>query len=202
MANLKISQLGVATTPLVGTEILPVVQSGSTKGVSVADLTVGRAVSAASVTASTGNFVVGTAGQGLDFSATPGTGTSEVLDDYEEGNWTPTMTSASGTVTVTASSGQYTKIGNTVFVNFSITYNTDASVGISSITIGGLPFASVPTYYAKVQVSLSNQTQTDLVDGFLVVNASDTTIAWLSRSLSQSGRTGAQLWFVAQYFST
>jgi hypothetical protein len=49
MADLKISALPAATTPLAGTEVLPIVQSGSTDKVSVADLTAGRAVSAASI---------------------------------------------------------------------------------------------------------------------------------------------------------
>ena len=50
MADLKISQLPSATTPLAGTEVLPIVQSGVTDKVSVANLTAGRAVSAASLT--------------------------------------------------------------------------------------------------------------------------------------------------------
>jgi hypothetical protein len=49
MADKKISQLTAATTPLAGTEVLPIVQSGSTVKVSAADVTAGRAVSAASV---------------------------------------------------------------------------------------------------------------------------------------------------------
>jgi hypothetical protein len=53
MANAKISALTSATTPLAGTEVLPIVQGGaSTKQVSVANLTAGRAVSALSVTLS------------------------------------------------------------------------------------------------------------------------------------------------------
>jgi hypothetical protein len=44
MADLKISQLTSASTPLTGSETLPVVQSSSTKKVTVSDLTVGRAV--------------------------------------------------------------------------------------------------------------------------------------------------------------
>jgi hypothetical protein len=46
MADLKISQLPAATTPVAGTEVLPIVQSGTTTKVSIADLTVGRAVTA------------------------------------------------------------------------------------------------------------------------------------------------------------
>ena len=53
MADLKISQLPVATTPLAGTEVLPIVQSGSTKQVSVDNLTTGKALSALSVAATT-----------------------------------------------------------------------------------------------------------------------------------------------------
>lgn len=31
-----------------------------------------------------GNLIIGTSGKGIDFSATPGTGTSELFDDYED----------------------------------------------------------------------------------------------------------------------
>ena len=44
MANSKISALTAATTPLAGTEVLPIVQGGVTKQVSIANLTAGRAV--------------------------------------------------------------------------------------------------------------------------------------------------------------
>jgi hypothetical protein len=51
MADTKISALPASTTPLAGTEVLPIVQSGVTRQVSVANLTAGRAVNASSVTA-------------------------------------------------------------------------------------------------------------------------------------------------------
>lgn len=115
MADTKISALPASTTPLAGTEVLPIVQSGVTRKVSVADLTAGRAISATQLTLSTGNLIVAS-GQGVDFSATPGTGTSELFNDYEEGTWTPNLTVSSGSVTVNASStkGAYTKIGRLV----------------------------------------------------------------------------------------
>jgi hypothetical protein len=50
MADKKISALPASTTPLAGTEVLPIVQSGTTKQVSVANLTAGRAVTASSLT--------------------------------------------------------------------------------------------------------------------------------------------------------
>ena len=56
-----------------------------------------RIDSAGDVTVNTGNLVIGTSGKGIDFSATSdgsGTMTSEVLDDYEEGTWTPVVADA------------------------------------------------------------------------------------------------------------
>jgi len=50
MADSKISALPAATVPLAGTEVLPIVQSSTTRQVSVANLTAGRAISASSVT--------------------------------------------------------------------------------------------------------------------------------------------------------
>jgi len=66
-----------------------------------------------------GNLVIGTSGKGIDFSATAGTGTSELLDDYEEGLHTATVVcGTSGTVTVNAGNNSlaYTKIGRQVSV--------------------------------------------------------------------------------------
>jgi hypothetical protein len=53
MADLKISQLPAATTPLIGSEVLPIVQAGTTKQVSIDNLTAGKAVAASTVTATT-----------------------------------------------------------------------------------------------------------------------------------------------------
>jgi hypothetical protein len=51
MADKKISALTGASTPLAGTEVLPIVQSGATVKVAVSDLTAGRAVSTGQLTA-------------------------------------------------------------------------------------------------------------------------------------------------------
>lgn len=71
MADTKISALTAATTPLAGTEVLPIVQSGVTKKVSVANLTAGRAVSmlsATSVGANTYNVINNTGAPGSNAS--------------------------------------------------------------------------------------------------------------------------------------
>jgi hypothetical protein len=104
------------------------------------------------VTLSNGNLVIGTSGKGIDFSATPGTGTSELLADYEEGTWTPTDASGAGlTFTGTSNNCYYNRVGNLVTCVFSITYPT--TVDASSASIGGLPFTSKNTTSAVAGAS-------------------------------------------------
>lgn len=137
MADTKISGLPASTTPLAGTEVLPIVQSGATKQVSVANLTAGRALSATELTLSTGNLIIGTSGKGIDFSATSGAGTSELLSDYEEGLHTATATpNAGGSITLADNELQYTKIGRLVTVS------------------GILTVASVSTPLGRIDISL------------------------------------------------
>jgi hypothetical protein len=148
MADKKISALTAASTPLAGTEVLPIVQSGATVKVAVSDLTAGRAISATTVTATTGNFVVGTSDQGIDFSATPGTGTSELLADYEEGTWTPTVTALAGSLTsVVSQTGVYTKIGRVVQLQFSFAIAV-AGTGAAALVISNLPFNASAAKFA------------------------------------------------------
>lgn len=144
MADLKISALTGATTPLAGTEVLPIVQSGATVKVAVSDLTAGRAISATQLTLTTGNLIVAN-GQGVDFSATPGTGTSELFNDYEQGTWTP---SVGGTATYNAANnGSYTKVGNLVSCQFRL-HITLIGTGSTSV-ISGLPFASSGSFFEQ-----------------------------------------------------
>jgi hypothetical protein len=217
MADKKISALTAAATPLAGTEVLPIVQSGSTVKVAVSDLTLGRNVSLLGLTATgttqklgavtladitvqvgpdtpvttssgrilfntsstqknwfinhnwnlagglsfaqstaaggstmgsdshqwdssgnykvvNGNVVIGTAGKGIDFSAsTHAAGmTSELLNDYEEGTWTVAWTNLTGTPTNLT--GYYTKIGRLV------TFSYDTGAGIISGIAGSVRF--------------------------------------------------------------
>ena len=87
---------------------------------------------AATITSS-GNLAF-PSGQGIDFSATSGTGTSELFDDYEEGTWTP----AGNGVTLTSASGHYTKVGRLVHVHCQITFPTNSDT--NNANIYGLPY--------------------------------------------------------------
>jgi hypothetical protein len=83
-------------------------------------------------------------GYGIDFDASSGSGrTSSVLDDYEEGTWTPALRfnqNASG-ITYSTQDGQYTKIGNMVYVNAIILLTSKGS-NTGDATIAGLPFSA------------------------------------------------------------
>jgi|TARA_R110000744_G_scaffold374321_2_gene487043 hypothetical protein len=84
-----------------------------------------------------GNLIIGTSGKGIDFSATAGTGTSELLDDYEEGTWTP-ATFTNWSTAPTISNATYTKVGRQVTVRM------QGLNGVASANgkIAGLPFTS------------------------------------------------------------
>lgn len=253
MSDKKISQLPASTTPLAGTEVLPIVQSGSTRQVTIDNLTAGKTVpvkylkstgdnnnitvanfgsarngvsiedvdtttspgqllgpiqwvsydgsvvgnpratafiSAVSedsfgntsiglytgtqtanpalalnvkankdVVIPTGNLIIGTAGKGIDFSADPNAGgmTSELLADYEEGTFTPTLDgeSTSPTVGYATQVGSYTKIGRVV--NFYIVIMLSSlSGGSGNVLIRGLPFTaglSDSPFPAAIEVS-------------------------------------------------
>ena len=234
MADKKISALTSATTPLAGTEVLPIVQSGATVKVPVSSLTAGRVVAAEGVivgggsfaswglykaaqvgptgvfsnvsgttrlgdnfyydgsdyryltssfvsmmqfnggaggftffgapsgtagntisftqsldmsaagnmTLNTGNLVIGTSGKGIDFSATPGTGTSELFADYEEGTWTPAAGANLAVVGTPTYTGQYTKVGNTVTAWGSVSSTTSVAYTAGGQILSGLPFTA------------------------------------------------------------
>lgn len=102
---------------------------------------------------STGNLVMNS-GAGIDFSATAGTGTSELFADYEEGTWTPTYVPQTNSFTSITydpnTAGKYTKVGNTVYIAGSL--RTDAiTVGTATgrVSIGGLPFSVGSSNYAS-----------------------------------------------------
>jgi len=93
------------------------------------------------VTILDGNLVIGTSDKGIDFSTTPGTGTSELLNDYEEGTWTPNLVVSSGSVTVNSSftKGAYTKVGRLVTLTGLIDVSSVSTPG-GTARVLGLPF--------------------------------------------------------------
>ena len=68
-----------------------------------------------------------------------GTGAANKLDDYEEGTWTPAL--STGTHSYSVQHGKYTKIGNQVTVWARMIVTSRGSNG-SELGISGLPFSS------------------------------------------------------------
>ena len=95
-------------------------------------------------TITNGNLVIGTAGKGIDFSADPSAPgmTSELLDDYEEGTWTPTQGAGLTVVGTFSSVGWYTKVGRLITVNGYVAGSTSVASGAGGVFCGGLPYAA------------------------------------------------------------
>ena len=104
-----------------------------------------------------GNLVVETAGKGIDFSAQTATSasgasaTSELLDHYEEGTFTPTILQGSNApAAYSIQSGFYTRVGDLVHIQGYLRINGLASMS-GSILMFGLPFTAENvsnSYYA------------------------------------------------------
>ena len=298
MADVKISGLPASTTPLAGTEVLPIVQGGQTRQVSVNNLTTGKAVTATQYTStiatgtaplvvssttevanlrsanatsadtanqvksnattgvlqiagpaaaatrvmttpdanftaartdaaqsftgdqtlSTGNLVIGTSGKGVDFSATAGTGTSELLNDYEEGTWTPAWVVSGGTIASFAAEGTYVKIGRQVICKGYIAYGnatTGSPTGV--LTLSGLPFTSNATGVGQSgnrysgDVTASNGFWTSNAPNTGIIPNNSTTIVLLSdtatgsvqptyANMSRGFLNSDQIYFTAIYY--
>ena len=97
----------------------------------------------------TGNVVIGTSGKGIDFSATSDVNqSSELLDDYEEGTFTPTARGNNNNSSpVIEGTGKYTKIGRLVqcTLHFSAENGSYLPSG-EYIQIHGLPFTADGTH--------------------------------------------------------
>ena len=108
-----------------------------------------RIESGGNVKITDGDLVIGTAGHGIDFSASESGSVStngSILDDYEKGTFTPSISSTcrSGTITYGNAVGFYTKIGNRVFAQFYMHMSGGTNTG-NAFFIDGLPFTCIST---------------------------------------------------------
>jgi hypothetical protein len=92
MPDVKISALPAATTPLAGTELVPIVQSGVTEQVTVANLTAGRTVGAATV-----NVDANSSTDAVRITQT-GAGNALVIEDSANPDSSPFVVNADGVV--------------------------------------------------------------------------------------------------------
>ena len=98
-------------------------------------------------TLSTGNIVQGTAAKGFNFTAnTPASGmSSQLLNWYEEGTWTPNV---GGTATYLIQTGKYTRIGRQVTLTCDL-YILLIGTG-STQNVSGLPFTPNGIYAGSI----------------------------------------------------
>ena len=117
---------------------------GSTDDITIkndADTTVVNvATGATDVEISAGNILFGTASKGVYLGVTTATA-ANLLDDYEEGSWTPVLTATTTNPTLSGGSfsGLYTKVGNVVNL-WMIGQPVLSNVGSGTVRITGLPF--------------------------------------------------------------
>ena len=244
MADKKISQLTNASTPLAGTEVLPIVQSSATVKVATNDLTVKNVRSNATTgilqiagpaaaatrtmtvpdanftvartdaansftsdqTLADGNLVVGTAAKGIDFSANTGAAgmTSELLDWYEEGTWTPSYTATAVSFTYDEQYGSYTRIGRMVVAQFRLKTATATGTTANPIAITGLPFTSANLSSLSANgTALGLQTFPSVLSASTNNNSTDVTL-WVAGTTSAptaADSVGAFLIGTAIYFA-
>jgi hypothetical protein len=83
-------------------------------------------------------------GAGIDFSATAGTGTSELFDDYEEGVFTPFVNQGfDSPISHTTQTGRYTKVGDLVYFQIYLYLDAGQTRNSDAVGIGGFPFAAL-----------------------------------------------------------
>ena len=93
----------------------------------------------------TSNGLKMVSGKGIDFSATSdgsGTATAEILDDYEEGTFTITVTNGVVSPVYDNQTGTYTKIGRCVIFDAYLNLSS-GTANTGQIIISGLPYANI-----------------------------------------------------------
>jgi hypothetical protein len=126
----------------------------------------------------THNVKIATAGKGIDFSANTGAAgmTSELLDWYEEGDWTPLISDGTNNATMGSDNrGYYTRIGRQVFFTAQVAVQTIGSVGADA-GIYGLPFTSVNSTATRSGIAVGfasslNISAGQVVTGYVEINS-------------------------------
>ena len=156
---------------------------------------------------SSGNLVIGTSGKGIDFGATGGpasgsTGTSEILDDYEEGTWSPTLAGA----VVTSSEGKYTKVGNLVHFQARLAWTSGGSGNI----FGGLPYTATTGGGASHSMTVtpyinggwpSPPTGKGWINGYVNLNSTSIYFYWQPISADATLQASGNVYYQGSYIA-
>jgi hypothetical protein len=159
-----------------GTDTLELGAAGTTKA---------SVTSAGNLSIANGNLVVGTAAKGIDFSAnTHAAGmTSELLNWYEEGTWTPQVyyqnATDQGNATDVTQVGHYTRVGNVVVANCYLTWTITGTPANDNVGIKNLPFTikNSANYYPIAGAILGNADTNPTYGGWMVQGQPNTKVA-------------------------
>lgn len=156
MADTKISALPPASTPLTGTEVLPIVQSGTTDKVAVSNLTAGRVVAAAGLTVDANS-----ASTAVRITQT-GAGSALVVEDSATPDATAFSVDGDGVVNINGGLPTYTASGITApLLNVSA---LTAGQGVGIATWGGAVTGSANFQFLKSRAATAG-TQTIVASG-------------------------------------
>ena len=151
-----------------------------------------------------GDLIIGTEGHGIDFSAVTPSGTSvdsNILADYEVGEFTPTWYTETSLITVNyhTQKGYYVKIGRMVYFQFYIRVADSNAIsgGSGSLVLQGLPFTSqnATTHpnvaYGALSIAYTHSWVGDQLDRGLVSSGSTKAYMYAGTSSGTNVNTGA-----------
>ena len=173
-------------------------KAGGTDRLKIQSTSGNNVVIADGLTLTDGNITFSGSGHGIHLGVTSATA-ANLLDDYEEGTWTPVVKSNANTITGGTRLATYTKVGRMVHVFFSIAGGTTSGTIDNSgdfFRIQGLPFTSANvtgTRYIGTQFNHYNNPATTEENVLGLVGQNATVIEFVEHDGGGTGYSAARL---------
>ena len=155
-------------------------KTGGTDRLKVQSTSGNNVVVSDGLTLSDGNITFSGSGHGIHLGVTSATA-ANLLDDYEEGTFTPVFSSSGGAYSITHSGqqGKYTKIGQTVVCHFLCSASGTPSGGSGDFRLTGLPFtpadtSTIPGGHGMVGIINNTNINVDAVQLMFNLGSADT----------------------------
>jgi len=165
--NVAVGAAGFSQTLVLSNQSIQSVTLG------VANTTLQLQPNGADVSIGAGNLIPSTAAKGINFTAnTPASGmTSQLLNWYEEGTWTPNQGAGLTLVGAFSSTGQYTRIGRQVSISGTVTGATTVALATAGVITSNLPFTVVKAGHGNATNVAINASATVICTGTSVTSA-------------------------------
>ena len=149
---------------------------------------------------SSGNLLSSDATKGIYLGVNSATA-ANLLNDYEEGSWTPTISGASSGPTYDNRVGRYTKTGDLVFIEMLLQWNsTSFTTASDAFTVTGLPFTPINIHYNGAPGSVVtgasfnwNNTQSTSTTASIAASANESSAIVLLVGASTENFTGSKI---------